>query len=166
MDATKPVSREAMTIGMDLGDRTSEICVLDAEGTVVETARIRTKQDAIAQRFAGATASRIALETGTHSPWVTELLQGLGHEVIVANPRKVRSIFGGDSKTDQFDAEQLARLARMGSAAAVADHAPGAGDAGRSRPAAGSGRAGPGAHADGEPRARQPEVVRGARSGM
>ena len=50
---------------------------------------------------------------GGHSAWVCELLRGLGHEVIVANPRKLRMIFQSDSKSDRLDAEQLARVARM-----------------------------------------------------
>jgi transposase len=56
---------------------------------------------------------RIALEVGGHSAWVSELLKELGHEVIVANARKLRMIFQSDSKNDRLDAEQLARVARM-----------------------------------------------------
>jgi transposase len=65
------------------------------------------------QRFAGITASRIALEVGTHSPWVQRLLEECGHEVVVANPRKLRMIYQNDSKDDGVDAESLARVARM-----------------------------------------------------
>jgi transposase len=57
--------------------------------------------------------SRIALEVGTHSPWVSRHLAGMGHEVIVANPRKVRLITQSVKKNDRVDAEQLARLARV-----------------------------------------------------
>ena len=99
------------TIGLDLGDRKSSLCVLDHEGQVIERSEVVTSRAAMAHRFSGARAV-VALETGTHSAWVTELLQSQGHDVIVANPRKVRSITANDSKTDRFDAEQLARLAR------------------------------------------------------
>jgi transposase len=56
---------------------------------------------------------RAALEVGTHSPWVSRLLDRLGHEVIVANARHVRMIYDGDRKSDRLDAEALARLARL-----------------------------------------------------
>ena len=58
--------------------------------------------------------SRIALDTGTHSPWVSRLLGELGHEVIVANARKVRLIGESRKKDDRLDAQTLARLARLG----------------------------------------------------
>ena len=102
-----------MTIGIDLGDRKSHVCVLDADGTVTEESRIATTPKALRARFEGAVPTRIALEVGGHSAWVSELLAELGHEVIVANARKLRMIFQNDSKNDRLDAEQLARVARM-----------------------------------------------------
>jgi transposase len=56
---------------------------------------------------------RIAIETGTHSPWVSRLLEECGHEVLVANARKLRLIYANKRKTDEVDAENLARLARV-----------------------------------------------------
>ena len=57
--------------------------------------------------------SRMALETGTHSPWVSRLLTALGHEVIVAHVRNVRLIGESRRKDDRLDARTLARLARI-----------------------------------------------------
>jgi transposase len=57
--------------------------------------------------------SRIALETGMHSPWVSRLLSGLGREVIVAHARQVRLIGESRKKDDRLVAQRLARLARM-----------------------------------------------------
>jgi len=54
---------------------------------------------------------RIALECGTHSPWISRLLKKLGHQVIVANARKIPAITGSESKNDRNDAELLARFA-------------------------------------------------------
>lgn len=102
-----------VTIGMDLGDRKSNICVLDAAGEIVEESRIATTPKALRARFEGQAPTRIAHEVGTHSAWVSELLKELGHDVIVANARKLRMIFQNDSKNDRVDAEQLARVARM-----------------------------------------------------
>ena len=102
-----------LTIGIDLGDRKSHTCMLDAAGKIVEESRIATTPKALRARFEGLASTRIALEVGTHSAWVSELLKELGHEVIVANARKLRMIFQSDSKNDRLDAEQLARVARM-----------------------------------------------------
>lgn len=100
--------------GVDLGDRTSWMCVLDREsGEVVEQSRIRTTPAGFRNRFGGVKRMRIAIEVGTHSPWVSELLEELGHDVVVANPRKVRLIGESRRKDDRIDAERLARLARV-----------------------------------------------------
>jgi transposase len=55
----------------------------------------------------------MALETGTHSPWVSGLLTALGHEVIVAHVRNVRLIGESRRKDDRLDARTLARVARI-----------------------------------------------------
>src|SRR4030095_14690580 len=69
--------------------------------------------EALRRRFASEQPMRIAIETGTHSPWVSRLLEECGHEVLVANSRKLRLIYANKRKTDQIDAENLARLARL-----------------------------------------------------
>lgn len=104
--------RSSVTIGLDVGDRHSQVCVLDITGMIVEESRIRTTRDGIDQYFTGRQAAAVTLEVGTHSPWVSRLLQDAGHEVIVANARKVRLIHGSSRKNDRLDAEKLARLTR------------------------------------------------------
>jgi transposase len=100
-------------IGVDLGDRWSRYCVLDAEGTVVEEDRVRTTPGALVVKFGALPAARVVIEVGAHSPWVSRLLQAQGHEVVVANPRKVRLIYESDRKNDRLDARMLARLGRV-----------------------------------------------------
>lgn len=103
-----------VTAGIDLGDRYTHVCLLDSEdGEVIEESRIPTSLKAFERRFSGTAPMRIAIETGTHSPWVSRLLQECGHEVLVANARKVRLIYGEGRKNDKIDAEKLARLARV-----------------------------------------------------
>ena len=102
-----------MTIGVDLGDKFSQICVLDDNGEVCETARIKTTAVAMRQRFEAVGPYRVVIEVGTHSPWVQRLLDELGHEVITAHTRSVRLIYGSTNKDDRLDAERLARLARV-----------------------------------------------------
>jgi len=101
------------TVGLDLGDRFSHFVVLDAEGQPVEEGRVATQDSALRKRFSGCARMRIALETGTHSPWVSRLLKQCGHEVIVANSRKLRLIYENRRKNDRVDALYLARLARL-----------------------------------------------------
>ena len=103
-----------MTAGLDLGDKYSHLCLLDtASGEVMEEGRLRTTPEALKRRFASEQPMRIAIETGTHSPWVSRLLEECGHEVLVANARKLRLIYSNKRKTDEVDAENLARLARL-----------------------------------------------------
>lgn len=101
-------------VGIDVGDRWSHLCVLDASsGEMVEESRVATTPDAFRRRFVGARRDRVALEVGKHSPWMSRLLVELGHEVLVANPRKVRLIWENRKKRDKMDARYLARLARL-----------------------------------------------------
>ena len=102
-----------MTIGIDLGNRYSNFAVLDEAGELVEEGRLRSTPAVFHQQFAGRPQSRIAIEVGTHSPWVDRILRVAGHEVLVANPRKLRFNFKGETKNDRVDAEQLARVARL-----------------------------------------------------
>ena len=122
-EATRTPS--TLTIGMDLGDRKSHLCVLDADGENVEESQLATTPKALRARFEGLALTRIALEVGGHSAWVSELLKELGHDVLVANARKLRMIFQNDSKNDRLDAEQLARVARLDSKLLIPDRAPG-----------------------------------------
>jgi transposase len=103
-----------MTAGLDLGDKHSYLCLIDTvSGEVMEEGRLRTTPEALRRRFASEQPLRIAIETGTHSPWVSRLLEECGHEVLVANSRKLRLIYANKRKTDEVDAENLARLARV-----------------------------------------------------
>jgi transposase len=99
-------------MGMDVGDRFHEICVLDAEGAVVERKRLANKQEDMHAYFSQCPPCRIALEAGTHSGWISRLLETLKYTVVVAQPRAVRAIWSRDRKNDVSDAEMLARLLR------------------------------------------------------
>jgi transposase len=102
-----------ITIGMDLGDKTSRYCVLNGNGEVIQERSVATTKKGMAQVFASLHRCRIAIEVGTHSAWVSRLLSGLGYEVIVANARQVKLISESSRKDDRVDARLLARLARF-----------------------------------------------------
>lgn len=100
-------------VGLDVGDRFTQLCVLDRDsGEVFEEGRVRTTRTAMERGFSGR-RMRIALEVGSHSPWISRLLLELGHEVLVANAREVALIYSSGRKADRVDAESLARLARL-----------------------------------------------------
>src|ERR1700721_591742 len=111
--ATKNFSQQKVTIGLDLGDRSSWYCLLDEVGEVLLEQKLGTTPKAMKEVFGGMPRCRIALETGMHSPWVSRLLSDLGYEVIVAHARNVRLIGESRKKDDRIDAQTLARLARI-----------------------------------------------------
>jgi transposase len=110
---SKNFSQQKLTIGLDLGDRSSWYCVVDEAGQIQLEQRVRTTAKALQEVFGTLPRSRIALEIGTHSPWISRMLSDLGHEVIVANARKLRLIGESRKKDDRLDAQTLARLARI-----------------------------------------------------
>ena len=105
--------REKLTIGLDLGDRSSRYCVLDEQGDVILEGSVATTRTGLDRVLGTMARCRLALEVGTHSPWVSRHLARLGYEVIVANARRVRLISESSRKDDKLDAKTLARLARI-----------------------------------------------------
>ena len=98
------VASQKLTIGLDLGDRWSWYCVLNEAGEVVLEQKVATTPKAMKEVFSGMPRSRLELETGTHSPWVSRVLSEVGHEVIVAHARNVRLIGESRKKDDRLDA--------------------------------------------------------------
>jgi transposase len=101
-----------LTVGIDLGDRKSVVCVLDDEGCILAEQSIATTPASFRQHFGSFPRSLVALEVGMHSRWTSRILKECGHDVVVANPCKVKLIYANDGKNDRVDARSLARLAR------------------------------------------------------
>jgi transposase len=112
-ERTRALVQGPITIGLDLGDKTSRYCVLSENGEVQAEGSVATAKMAMAEKFGSMTHCRIAIEVGSHSPWLSRLLKDLGHEVIVANARQVQLISASSRKDDRMDAQMLARLARV-----------------------------------------------------
>lgn len=106
-------SKSELTVGIDIGDRWSHYCILDEDATVNEEGRFRTIAGSLEKHFMGVPPARIAMEAGTHSIWISQQLQGYGHEVLVANVTELHAIVRNINKSDQVDAEKLARYARL-----------------------------------------------------
>jgi transposase len=107
------LKEQKLTIGVDLGDRSSAYCILNEAGEIILEHKLATTPEAMKQVFGSMPWCRMAMETGTHSPWVSRLLTALGHEVIVAHAQKVRLITKSRRKDDRMDARTLARLTRI-----------------------------------------------------
>jgi transposase len=108
-----PAAVSGFTLGLDLGDRQHHVCVLDAAGQIVREASLPNTRPALAQLLAEFPGATVALEAGTHSPWLSRYLTELGAHVLVANPRQLHAISRSERKCDRRDAQMLARLARV-----------------------------------------------------
>lgn len=104
---------QRLTVGFDLGDRASRYCILDEGGEEVSEGSLPTSKPGLNSLLGKMAASRVVVEVGTHSPWVSRHIASLGHEVIVANAHKVKLITQSVRKNDRMDARQLARLGRV-----------------------------------------------------
>lgn len=102
-----------LTIGVDVGDRRSHFCALDGTGNVVERGSFGTRPASLKKMLAGRAGATVAFEAGSHGLWIREEVEAAGCTAVEANPRQVRLIYGGHTKTDRLDAENLARLARL-----------------------------------------------------
>ena len=104
MDGSK--EQPKVTAGVDLGDKYSYLCLIETQsGEVIEEGRLRTTPEAFRRRFTSERPPmRIAIEAGTHSPWASRVLEECGHEVLVANARKLRLIYANKRKTEEIDA--------------------------------------------------------------
>lgn len=103
-------------IGIDIGDKKNQICILDQNGETLENTTIDnniTDLNTFFDRFDKPKEVMIALETSTHSPWISQFLNARGFRVLVGNARKLRMIWDSTNKTDKRDAEMLARIARL-----------------------------------------------------
>lgn len=117
MDKNSIRSKRSLTryIGLDLSDKESSFLGITESGEETEEGKVRMTRGGLERAFSERPACRIAIEVGTHSPWVSAALGEMGHEVIIANPRQVALIHRSRRKSDRIDAQTLARLARADS---------------------------------------------------
>ena len=106
-------NRDRLTVGVDLGDRWSQYCILGLEGETLAEGQLRTTQEDVKEFFQALTAARVVVEVGTHSAWVQDVISEWGHEVLVANPRLMEGSKRRKRKSDRIDAHKLARLGRV-----------------------------------------------------
>ena len=104
---------DRLTVGVDLGDQWSHYCILGLRGETLTEGQFRTRRQEVAEFFQDLARSRVVIEVGTHSAWVREVIAELGHEVLVANARRMEGSKRRRRKNDRMDAAKLARLGRV-----------------------------------------------------
>lgn len=109
---TRRLRKAQATIGLDLGDKRHTFCVLDTGGEIVNKGSMRNERNELAKLASAYPGALVVMEAGMHSPWTSRFLDSLGMEVVVANPRKTRTISQSERKSDERDALVLARLGR------------------------------------------------------
>ena len=109
----KKQTTSQFVIGVDLGDTKHTICVTDKQGMILKEFAFPNSRKHLLQLAADYPKALVALEVGTHSPWISRLLVEAGCEVIVANARKLRAIYQNERKCDKLDAQMLAKLVRV-----------------------------------------------------
>ena len=109
---SKGIAIPQRIIGLDVGDRFTQVCVLDGAGEIIEEGRVRSTREAFEGRFGGLAPSRVVLEVGAQSAWMSRALESWEHEVLVANSYQMGRLYQGQDKSDRRDAETLARIGR------------------------------------------------------
>jgi transposase len=105
--------KDTITIGMDLGDKFNIAVVFNGEGKEVAVAKVSNTKVGISKYFKKYQGSTVAIEAGTHSPWISRCLEDLGCHVYVGNPRKLRFIWDSMDKSDERDARMLGMVCRI-----------------------------------------------------
>lgn len=100
-------------IGIDLACKVSKFCVVGADGKLRFRGSVGTTREELEATFESMVPAVIAIEAGSVSRLVDDVLSAQGHYVVVANPRKVAAISKNNKKCDEEDAELLARLVRV-----------------------------------------------------
>lgn len=105
--------KKGITIGMDLGDKKHQVCILDKTGKIITEEEVAGTRAAVTKFFKRYRGATVAMETGPQSRWVSRVAEAEDLEVLVGNARKLRMIWQSRQKSDTRDAVMLARIARM-----------------------------------------------------
>lgn len=99
-----------ITVGLDVGDRRTHFCAIDGTRNVLSRGAVATTKDGVEEALRPFPSAKVVLEAGSQSPWMSRVLHSRGHDVLVADPRRVQLIAKDPRKTDRRDAEMLARM--------------------------------------------------------
>ena len=102
-----------VTVGVDVGDKYSVYEMIDESGEILDRGKFPTTKTGVNGKFRSMKPCRVVIETGTHSPWMSREIEQYGHEVIIANSRKVALINQNTKKNDKEDADILCQLGQF-----------------------------------------------------
>lgn len=100
--------------GIDLASKSSAICILGSNGEILFEGACPTDEDGFRQALKSWRTLHCVIEASPLSEWVARMLESLGHEVVVIDPRRAKAIITSKKKTDKLDARNLARMGRTG----------------------------------------------------
>ena len=104
-------------VGLDVSQKTTAICVVNAEGRRIWRGVSSTTPEGIeraVRKYAGDDV-RIGIETGPMTPWLFHRLRERELDLVCLDARHARALLKMQiNKTDQNDAEGLAQVMRMG----------------------------------------------------
>ena len=104
-------------VGMDVGLRSSSLCIIDEQGKVCLECEVASEIVEIAAAIRGFAehVDGVALETGNLTSWLTTGLRAEGFRVVVMEARQVKTTLSSlRNKTDRSDARGIAQILRTG----------------------------------------------------
>ena len=101
-------------LGIDLASKMTALCLMSETGEVVREAMVPTEEAEFRMFLKNETGYRCVVEASPLAEWVSGVLEGMGHAVVVIDPRKAKAVIQTKKKTDILDARNLARMARTG----------------------------------------------------
>ena len=101
------------TIGLDLGTRVTQVAVYNTAGNRIEERKISTAKDSLEQLLSRFPKARVVMEASTPTRWINNLARDLGHEVVIANPRRIPIITASIRKSDRNDARLLGEFGQF-----------------------------------------------------
>ena len=99
-----------LTIGLDLGNKQSDYCIVDKASMVVGRGKVKSHREAFRTLLSAYPGALVVCEVGGHSRWVQQLVESLPLEILVANARQIALINKSHRKNDKRDAELLATV--------------------------------------------------------
>src|ERR1017187_4619234 len=113
VDRAVEPNRDRLTVGVDLGDKWSNYCILGLDGETLVEGALQTSPHDFSEVFSAVMPARVVMEVGTHSAWARDAVAGCGHEGLSAIPRQMEGPKKRKRKNDRIDAHKLARVGRM-----------------------------------------------------
>lgn len=105
--------------GIDLASKSSSICIVDAQGTVLREVEVPTETGDFAKVLSDLGPLKVIVEASPLAEMAARLIEEQGHEAVVVDARLAKQLMKAKKKTDRRDARTLAEIGRSGWYSAV-----------------------------------------------